>query len=154
MNQNSRHFYPDEEVYSYPEDENSHRFHSQARPRLMHGYQDPSFYSEIPQNKRRKLDVSVSEFTPKKTLVFAKEESKETDTKLEPEYHGYRDKKKAGGHQYRISYAQTEKKRVDNAEKTSEYTPSPGKPMLSGRRTKRNIRPFSHFNPEEYELRK
>jgi len=34
-----------------------------------------------------------------------------------------------------------------------EYTPSPNKPLYEGR-TRRNVRPFSRLNPDEYEMSK
>lgn len=38
--------------------------------------------------------------------------------------------------------------------KNFEYTPSPEKQSLSGSRTRRHVRAFSHLNPDEYELGK
>lgn len=44
------------------------------------------------------------------------------------------------------SNADLQKKNLD--------TPSPEKQSLSGGRSRRNVRPFSHINPDEYELGK
>lgn len=44
------------------------------------------------------------------------------------------------------STADLQKKNLD--------TPSPEKQSLSGGRSRRNVRPFSHINPDEYELGK
>ncbi len=45
------------------------------------------------------------------------------------------------------SFSETQKKILD-------YTPSPDKLSFSGGRSRRNVRPFGHINPEEYELGK
>jgi hypothetical protein len=45
------------------------------------------------------------------------------------------------------SYSESQKKIFD-------YTPSPEKQSLSGGRTRRHVRPFSHINPDEYEIGK
>ena len=43
---------------------------------------------------------------------------------------------------------------LDLQKKTFDYTPTPEKQSLSGGRTRRNIRPFGHINPDEYEIGK
>jgi len=133
-------------------DENAYwQSQTQGRVRLTNPYHDFNSLTELPVSKKRKMETGFSEFTPKRMLVFNKEEFKEEDEKGSEDF-SINFSKGKNLLNFVTPYAQTEKKRIEKLENISEYTPSPGKPFASGRRTKRNVKPFSQFNPEEYEL--
>lgn len=154
----SKHMYKNvernEEIYE-EEDEDTLPYHG-TQIRLINNYHDPRYYTELPQSKKRKMNIGVAEYTPKRTLVFAEKSHREEDEEKENDYpmHMYREKKK-GSVSFRAPFPHTEKKKViQKVEKDEDYTPSPGKNTMAGRRARRPIKPFSQFNSEEYELRK
>lgn len=152
---NSKYMYKKESTEEiYEEDEDTLPYHS-SQIRLVNNYNDPRYYSDLPPSKKRKMNISVSEFTPKRTLVFPKEGKNERDDEEENDYpiHLYREKKK-GTVNFRAPFPQTEIKKMDKMGKDEDYTPSPGKNSMAGRRARRAVRPFSQFNSDEYELRK
>jgi hypothetical protein len=158
MKQHSKHLYKNEEnldeIYE-EEDEDTLPYHN-SQIRLINNYHDSRYYTDLPASKKRKMNISVSDFTPKRTLVFHKEANREEDEEQENEYpiHMYREKKK-GTISVRAPFPHTEKKKlIQKMEKDEDYTPSPGKNTMAGRRARRPVRPFSQFNSEEYELRK
>lgn len=138
-----------------PEDDYNSSYYHSSRSHKMLSHPDPGFYSDLPVQKKRKLEAEASDFTPKRTLVFVKEENQTPRQSEEGPYvmHLQRDKKN-GVASFKASYAQTDKKKMMKVEDTSEYIPSPGRGNMAGRRSKRMIKPFSQFNSEEYELTK
>ncbi len=128
------------------------RWHTQLqnRSRDMHFLQDQSYFTELPVMKKRKNDPANYEFTPKRTLVFTKEEARDhTEGKDEEEFFAQR------RDNFTTPHAYLEKKRnVKLEDQHEDYTPSPGKFNHSGKRSKRNVKLYSHFDPEEYELTK
>lgn len=151
MKHYSKHARKNLEYYPSPEEDDNSTYYTGSRSQLMHSNPDPSFYSDIPLQKKRKLDVTVSEFTPKRTLVFVKEEHKTMEDPEEGQYTMliHREKKN-GMESFKAAYAQADKKkRMTKIEESAEYDPNPIE-----RRSKRNVKPFSQFNSDEYELGK
>ena len=52
--------------------------HAQNRMGSKYEFEDQSYYSELP-TKKRKNETTVYEFTPKRTLVFSKEEENDDE---------------------------------------------------------------------------
>lgn len=116
--------------------------HNQSRMSNKYERDDQSYYSELP-TKKRKNETTVYEFTPKRQLVFTKEEENSDEM-------GER-----GYNNFATPHANLDKKRGVKIEQNEDYTPSPNKFNHSGKRAKRNVKPlFSQFDPEEYELPK
>jgi len=112
--------------------------HAQNRMASKYEFEDQSYYSELP-TKKRKNETTVYEFTPKRQLVFTKEEDEIGER---------------GYNNFATPHANMDKKRSVKIEQNEDYTPSPNKFNHSGKRAKRNVKLFNQFDPEEYELSK
>jgi len=127
---------------------------TQDRVRITNAYDNFNSLTELPVNKKRKIENGIAEYThtPKRMLVFNKEEHSKEQDKENEDYHSHFAKEKLFN--FVTPFAQSEKKKIDKFEDTSDYVYSPGKAFESGKREKRNIKPFSHYNRDEYELDK
>jgi len=150
-----QHLHKEEAGYNgYPVGEVDPRWYSQSqnRSRNMQYLQDQSYYSEFP-SKKRKNEAGMCDLTPKRTLVFTKEESQDRDGNENEEFLLH--KKERIYDNFTTPHAYQEKRRHIKLEENAEdYTPSPGKFNLSGKRSKRNVKLYNQFPPEEYELSK
>ena len=129
------------------------RWRSQAQNRNRHQQyiQDQGYYSALPTKKRKDEASMYEQYTPKRTLVYPKDEAQDNEENND-EY--WMQKMEKGYDNFATPHANRDKKINVKIEKMEDYTPSPGKFNLSAKRAKRNVKLYSQFDPEEYELAK
>ncbi len=128
------------------------RWRSQAQNRNRHQQyiQDQGYYSAVPTKKRKDEAAMYEQYTPKRQLVYPKDEGQDTEETEE-----YLIQKREKGYDHFVTpHANRDKKINVKMEKMEDFTPSPGKFNLSAKRAKRNVKLYNQFDPEEYELTK